>query len=216
MTSSDAIDNSQIFENIWLEAVSRVDTLTNDNTARRVLKALAMGGSVAAESAVSNCQSLKKHWGEGNESAAKAITQLFALIILGQLYYHIGQNAPDDQAGMIPPEINIARLVYIFGGEPDIVMDDYNNFSRQFACDIEKFRNMKHLSILLLAKIGEICGHKCVDWNKIDFPVVELKQLTKSAVVDSRFLSNLLDVTTMQGCVNLGAHAMTSYFTGLN
>ena len=64
MTPADETRNGQLFENVWQKVITKVDTLTEDAGDRRFLKSLAMGGSVAAESVVSTCQTVKGFWGE--------------------------------------------------------------------------------------------------------------------------------------------------------
>ena len=47
--------NSQLFEDVWQKAISKIDNLTEEADDRRFLKSLVMGGTVAAESVISHC-----------------------------------------------------------------------------------------------------------------------------------------------------------------
>ncbi len=206
--------NSQLFENIWQNAVTKADALTEDEHDRHFLKALVMGGSVAAESAVSACQDVREFWGQGSEDAATEITQLFSLIVLGQLYRYLKDNPPEDTTGTIPPEVNVSRLVQIFGGEPEKGMEDYTNFDKQFECDMKKHGSLTHISILLMARVCEICGHKCMDWERVKFPVVEMTHLVKGAIIDGAPLRSILDINAMQNSLNAGMQAMIHFYAG--
>jgi hypothetical protein len=206
--------NSQLFESVWQDAVSRVDTITEDESDRRFLKALIMGGSVSAESVVSACQDIREFWGDGSETAASELNQLFSLIVLSQLYHWLKENPPEGDTGTIPPEVNVTRIVQVFGGEPERGMEDYTNFNKQLECDIKKHGNLTHISILLLARSGEICGHKCMDWSMVKFPVVEMTHLVKGAIVDGAPLRSITDINAMQSCLSAGMQAMSRFYSG--
>jgi hypothetical protein len=214
MTPADETRNGQLFENVWQKVISRVDTLTEDADDRRFLKSIAMGGSVAAESVVSTCQAVREFWGEGNEAAANELSQLFSLLMLSQIYRWVKQNPPQKISNTVPQEVSATRLIYIFGGEPEQAMDDFFHFDRQYAYDLEKHPHLIHVSSLLLAKSSEICGHKCIDWSKVKWPVVEMTHLVRGAVIDGAPLRGKLDIDAMQNSLNTGIQAMMSYYGG--
>ena len=214
MTPADETRNSQLFEIVWQKVIAKVDTLTEDACDRRFLKSLAMGGSVAAESVVSTCQTVKGFWGEGNEAIATELSQLFSLLLLSQIYRWDKQNPSKEMTTPVPPEINARRLIYIFGGEPEQSLDDYLHFDQQYACDLEKHPHLIHVCSLLLAKTSEICGHKCIDWSKVKWPVVEMTHLVKDAFIDGAPMRSKLDIDAMLNSLNTGVQAMMSYYGG--
>ena len=214
MTPDDETRNSQLFENVWQKVTAKVDALTEEADDRRFLKSLAMGGSVAAESVVSTCQAVKGFWGEGNEVAATELSQLFSLLLLSQIYRWVKEKPPREMTSTVPPEVNATRLIYIFGGEPEQAMDDFLHFDQQFACDLAKHPHLIHVCSLLLAKTSEICGHKCIDWSKVKFPVVEMTHLVKGAFIDGAPMRSKLDIDAMLNSLNTGMQAMMSYYGG--
>jgi len=214
MSIEEQTHNSQIFENVWQKAVAGMDAVVADDDDRCFLKALVMGGSVAAESAVSACPEITKLWGEGNEAAATRLNQLFSLVVLGQLYRWIKDNPPEGNPNTVPPEINVTRLVQVFGGDQEEGIKDYEHFDRQFDCDMKKHGNLTHTSIMLLARCGDICGHQCMDWSKVKFPVVEMTHLVKGAIIDGAPLRSIQDINAMQAGLNAGIQAMTRFYAG--
>jgi hypothetical protein len=211
---ADETRNGQLFENVWQKAVTNVDKLTEDADDRHFLKSLAMGGSVVAESVVITCQAVKGYWGEGNEAAATELSQLFSLLMLSQIYHWVKEKPPKEMTNTVPPEVSASRLIYIFGGEPEQAMDDFLHFDKQFAYDLSKHPHMIHVSSLLLAKASEICGHKCMDWSKVKWPVVEMTHLAKGAIIDGAPMRGKLDIDAMLNSINTGVQAMMSYYGG--
>jgi hypothetical protein len=214
MTFDEETSNSQLFENVWQKATAEADALTEDDADRRFLKSLVMGGSVAAESVVSTCQDVREFWGQGSEAAASELNQLFSLVVLSQLYHWLKENPPEGNTSTIPPEVNVMRVVQIFGGDPERGMEDYTHFDKQLECDIKKHGNLTHISILLLARSSEICGHQCMDWSKVKFPVVEMTHLVRGAIIDGAPLRSILDINAMQSCLNAGMQAMSRFYAG--
>jgi hypothetical protein len=206
--------NGQLFEEIWQKAVSKIDTLTAEADDRRFLKSLVMGGTVGAESAVSNCQSLKGFWGEGNLTQATELSQLFSLLMLSQIYRWVKEKPPKDMTSTVPPEVSATRIIYVFGGEPEQAMDDFLHFDQQFEYDMAKHPHMIHVSSLLLAKTCEICGHKCIDWSKVKFPVVEMTHLIRGAIIDGAPIRGKLDIDAILKSLDTGVQAMTSFYGG--
>jgi hypothetical protein len=206
--------NGQLFEDVWQNVVSRIDALAKAADDRRFLKSVVMGGTVGAEYAVSSCQSLKEFWGEGNPARAMELSQLFSLLALSQIYRWVKENPPKDMTAMVPPEESAKRIIFVFGGEPEQAMDDFLHFDQQFACDLAKHPHMIHVSSLLLAKTSEICGHKCIDWSKVKFPVIEMTHLIKGAIIDGAPIRGKLDIEAMLDSVNAGVKAMMSYYGG--
>ena len=214
MMPADETRNGQLFENVWQKVITKVDTLTEDADDRRFLKSLAMGGSVAAESVVSTCQAVKGFWGEGSESTATELTQLFSLLMLSQVYRWVTEKPPTDMTSTLPPEVSASRLIYIFDGEPEQAMDDFLHFDQQFAYDLKRHPHLIHVSSLLLARTSEICGHKCMDWSKVKWPVVELTHLAKGAIVDGVPMRGKLYIDAMLNSINTGVQAMMNYYGG--
>ena len=214
MTPADETRNSQLFENVWQKVIAKVDTLTEDAGERRFLKSLTMGGSVAAESVVSTCQAVKGFWGEGNEAAATELSQLFSLLMLSQIYRWVKEKPPGEITSTVPPEVSASRLIYIFGGEPEQAMDDYLHFDQQFAYDLARHPHLIHVCSLLLAKTSEVCGHKCIAWSKVKWPVVEMTHLVKGAFIDGAPMRSKFDIDAMLNSLNTGVQAMMSYYGG--
>ncbi|MCL2706950.1 MAG: hypothetical protein FWE97_02120 [Dehalococcoidia bacterium] len=206
--------NEELFENVWQVAVTNIDNITADPEDRRFLKSLAMGGSVAAESLVATSPAIRQYWGDGNQQAAMKLSLLLSLVMLSQLYLWVSQNPPKKKSSMLPKEITASRVFHIFGGDPEEAMQDFFHFDDQFIYDVENHKHLIHTCSLLLARCSEIIGHKCVDWSKVEWPVVELTHLTKGAIADSTPMRSKADIDAMQNSIDAGAQAVTSYYSG--
>ncbi len=134
--------------------------------------------------------------------------------MLSQIYRWVTEKTPKEMTNTVPPEVSASRLIYIFGGEPEQAMDDFLHFDKQFAYDLARHPHLIHVSSLLLAKTSEICGHQCMDWSKVKWPVVEMTHLIKGAIIDGAPIRGKLDIEAMQSSINTGVQAMMSYYGG--
>ncbi len=172
-----------------------------------------MGGTVAAEAVVNTCKSIKEFWGEGSESIAVELSQFFSVILLGQLYRWLSNNPPEGNSAIVPPEVNIKLLSNIFGGDLDQIISNYLSFDEQFSFDLKKSSSLTRIcGLLLLSKASEICGRKCFDWNKVTFPVAEIKDLVGKAAIKGAPMRIVLDVHSMQKSLDAGMQALTNYY----
>jgi hypothetical protein len=214
MTPVEETRNSQLFETVWQKATCSIEGLTSDETDRRFLKSLVMGGSVAAEAVVSNCQGVKRFWAESDEAKATELSQLFSFMMLSQIYRWIKQG-PEQNSSAIPKEDGAKRLIHVFGSEPEQAIDDFVHFDKQYSYDLDKKQHLVHTASLLLARASEICGHKCIEWSKVKWPVVELYHLIKNgAILDRAPLRDQLDIDEMVKSLGIGMQAMTSFYSG--
>ena len=78
----------------------------------------------------------------------------------------------------------------------------------------KKHPHLIHVSSLLLARTSEICGHKCIDWSKVKWPVVEMTHLARGAFIDGAPMRSKLDIDAMLESVNTGIQAMMSFYSG--
>ena len=207
-------DNEEIFENVWQDALANIENITSDDDDQRFLRALAMGGSVAAETLVTASPAIKQLWGDGNQQTAARLSLLFSLIMLSQLYIVAKQNPPQNFVAMLPKEVTATRIFHVFNGNPEESIQDFLHFDEQFSYDLEKHKHLTHTSCMMLARCSEICGHPCIDWKKVKWPVVELTHLTKGTITDSSPLRSKADIDAMLGSIDAGAQAMMSYYSG--
>lgn len=203
--------SGQLFEDAWQGAAGMIDELTKNPEERRFLKSLAMGGTVAAEAAVTNCQGLSGYWGEGNPAQARELSQLFSFLMLSQCYRWLDKGASLESTARTPKELPAIQLIYTFQGEPERGVEDFINFDAQFNYDLDKRPHMIHLASMLLARCCQICGHSCVDWSKVKFPVVEITHLMKGAILDGAPLRSQQDINELVNALGSGVQAMTIF-----
>jgi hypothetical protein len=207
--------NSEILEEVWNKAIANTDQLTTDPNERRFLKSIAMGSTVATEITLNSCTEIQSFWGEGSIDRAKEISLLFSSIMLGQCYRWLNSKPAVANTAYLPKEVTATKLIYIFDGEPEQGMDDFIHFDAQFNCDLDRHPHLVHLSSLLLARISEICGHQCINWSKVKFPVVELTHIMKKGIVlDGVPMRNQSDINAVTQAITTGIEAMTRFHDG--
>jgi len=206
--------NQEIFEQVWEEATSRIDDLTKDNIEQKFLKALVMGGTVAAEMVINNVAPIRGYWGEGSPALAAEVSQLFSFIMLSQCYRWVTEK-PEEGKIPIPKEVSATKLIYAYNTEPEQSLDDFQKFDSQYNYDLEKKPHIVHTASLMLARICEMLGHTCVDWKKVKFPVAELMHMVKKgAMLDSEPIRNQEDINLVTNSIAAGIQAMNKFHEG--
>jgi len=214
MPEAQELKNSEIFEEVWEKATSRIDELTSDAKERKFLKSMVMGGTVAAETVLNNAESARRYWGEGNAGWAAEISQLFSFLMLSQVYRWVMEK-PDEARNTVPKEVSATKLIYAFGTEPEQSIDDFTRFDQQYNYDMEKKPHLVHTASFLLARICEIAGHQCIDWKKVKFPVAELTHLVKKGVmIDSEPIRSQDDISVVTNSIAAGLQAMSKFHEG--
>ena len=213
MAATQEDKNSEIFEQVWEKAASRIDQLTQDQAEQTFLKSIVMGGTVAAETVINNT-SASRFWGEGSAAWAEEISQLFSFIMLSQCYRWVAERAEEGKTPL-PKEVSATKLIYAFGSEPEQSLDDFMRFDKQYNHDIENKPHIVHTATFILARICEIASHKCINWSKIKFPVDELTSLAKKGVIlDSEPIRGQEDINIVTNSIAAGFQAMNKYFDG--
>ena len=200
-----------LFEEVWENVTNRIDLIEDNATNRHFLKSLVMGATVVAERVVTNCEGLARYWKNGDAIKAQGLTGLFFWILLSHCHYWI-ESEKEKKDGMISEQIAI-KLLSCFG---DINPTDFQAFLglyKQYHHDLKNSPHLTHVSGLLLAMSCEICGHKCLDWSKINFPVKEMYHVVrKGAFIDTEPIRSVHDISGMKNALSAGVQAMTIYF----
>jgi hypothetical protein len=202
-----------LFETVWTDISCTIDLFNEDETKRLFLKSLLMGGTVSAEKAVINCTGLSRYWGDGDENKALGLTRLFFWMTFS--YYHHGLKAGsgDAETELITIEEAARKLLPAFGKINEKDLQLYLNLDSQFNYDLENSPHLIHLASLLLAVSCEICGHRCLDWSKVSFPVKEMFHIAhRGAILDSEPLRDQQDLSEMQSALAAGIKTTNLYY----
>lgn len=188
-----------LFEQVWRNVSNVIDNYCGDGEPGLFLKALLMGGTVAAEYATVNCNGLSGYWNGGDEVKAHGLAKLFFWMIFSYNQYQLYADKNISRDELITVKEAAERLLPVFGDMTEEEVDLFINFNTQLNHDIGKDPHLVHLSSLLLAVSSEICGHKCLDWSKVQFPVIEMVDIaSKGAIIDSKPINNKHDISEMQ------------------
>ena len=166
-----------------------------------------------AKSVVTACEGVKKTWDDGNETKALTLTKLFTLLMLSQCYRWIDEADPDSEDKQKEArQASASKVLYFFEDDSEGAIQGFLDIDTQFKYDMEHENHMTHLGILLLAKACEACGHKCIEWSRVSFPVKSMRPLTSSgAIIDSVLINNLNDITALWNCHAAGVQAMMKH-----
>ncbi|MCL2150585.1 MAG: hypothetical protein FWH51_06660 [Dehalococcoidia bacterium] len=210
MTETQVEKNAELFEQVWEQATTRIDQLTPDPAEQKFLKAIVMGGTVAAE-AVVGATSASQFWGEGSLAWANEISQLFSFLMLSQCYRWVAERDEPDKTPL-PKEVSATKLIYAFNTEPEQSLDDFTHFDDQYNYDLDNKPHIVHTASFILARVCEIAGHKCIAWERVKFPVAELTSLAKKGVIlDSEPIRGQDDINVVTDSLSAGLQAMNKF-----
>ena len=191
---------------------AKIDQAFTDANGTRFYKSLIAGGVTMANAVVSLCEGVKRVWGCGDEAKAAALTRLFSLVLLSQTFAWLDEQKEKKDE---PSNINlsaVAGTLSLFGDDQAETIADFLNIDVQLRHEISHETDMTHLHVLLLAMACEACGHSCLDWSKIKFPVKSLEPLTRcGAIIDSTIISGINDIRALWVCRSMGMQAMVKY-----
>jgi len=203
----------QLFEAVFRQLSERLQELVLDEGTCTFYTALLTGGKVSASGVVSNCHGVNEAWGDGDEQKALALTRLFTLSMLSQCYRWLDEVEPHRKE-----ERNKARKVVVFniqqlfGDDTEETFEEFLNIDTQYNYDLKHKKHLVHTGSILLAKACEACGHKCINWAKVSFPVKELQSLTQAGVIiNSEPLRSTSDIKALWLSHAAGVQAMVKY-----
>lgn len=202
---------NHFFDAVFAWVSERINLLTGDENDRRFYMSLLAGGTATASSVVSVCQGVKKVWGGGDEEKALALTRLFTLLMLSQCYRWLDDKELKKRGAA--RQATVSRVLLLFGDDSEDAIKDFFNMDVQFKYDLENRPHMVHLSSLLLARACQACGHKCIEWSKVSYPVKSMETLTRSgAIIDSLLIGNPNDIRALWYSHAAGVQAMVKYY----
>lgn len=202
-----------LFKAVFARFSETIHKLIKDENERLFYESLLIGGNTMAKSVVAECEGVKKAWGDGDEAKALALTKMFTLLMLSQCYRWIDKAEPDSEDKQKESrKLSALKLLYLFEDDSKNAIEDFLIIDTQFKYDLEHKNHMTHMGILLLAKACEACGHRCIEWSKVSFPIKSMKPLTSSgAIIDSASISNVNDIKSLWHCHATSTQLMVSH-----
>lgn len=202
---------NNILDAVFARVGKKINQLTTDENHRRFYMSLLAGGTATAALVLSVCEGVKKVWGGGDEKKALALTRLFTLLMLSQCYRWLGDKEPEKLR--VTRQTTVSEVLLFFGDNSEDAVKDFFNMDSQFKYDLENKPHMVHLSSLLLARACQACGHKCIEWSKVSFPVKSLETLARSrAIIDALSMGNPDDISALWHSHTTGTQAMVKYY----
>ncbi len=211
-SGSDEIEINPIFNAIFVIISENINSIFTDYNNRRFYKSLLAGGKTIANAVTAGCQELRRICGDIDEVKALALTKLFTLLMLSQSFRWLENQAPENEETIEFNLSSISTVLNLFGDNSEESVKDFINMDKQFKYELKHHDHMTHMAVLLLAKACEACGHKCIEWSKISFPVKSLQSLTASrAIIDSKAINGVEDIRVVINSIPFGAQAMVNY-----
>ena len=201
-----------LFQAVFNETSNKINEITEDDGKRHFFASLLTGGYTTANALVNLCDGIKKNWEDGDKMKALALTRLATLLMLSQTFRWLeGQNDAKDKTSAINLTA-VSSILSLFGDNSEEAIRDFINLDTQFKYETNHETDMTHFKVYLMAKACEACGHKCLNWEKVSFPIKSLEPLTRSgAILDSSLVGDLCDIRAMWACHSIGVQAMTKY-----
>ena len=210
--SAEEMEMNPVFNAVFAQISDRINQLTTNEDNRRFFKSLLTGGVTMANAVSLRCQGVRDNCGTIDKEKALALTKLFTLLMLSQAFRWLEEHNSEEQK---PKKVNltaVSNVLGLFGDSSEEAIKDFLNMDDQFKYELEHQEHMTHIAVLLLAKACEACGHKCIDWDRVSFPVKSMIPLTTSgAFIDSVSVSNLDDIAELWQCHAAGIRAMVDY-----
>lgn len=214
MTSSESeeIEVNPIFDAAFVQVSQNINNTFPDDNNRRFFKALLAGGKKMAIAVVARCQGLRGVCGDIDKAKALALTKLFTLLMLSQTFRWLENKELETEEA---DNLNLSAMsitLNLFGDNSEESVKDFINMDTQFKYELKHHDHLTHLAVLLLAKACEVCGHKCIEWSKVSFPIKSLQPLTTSrAIIDAAKINGVNDIRAVINSLAFGVQAMVNY-----
>ncbi|MFH1662888.1 MAG: hypothetical protein ABH934_03100 [Chloroflexota bacterium] len=201
-----------LFKAVFAESSGKINDIAEDDNSRLFFKSLLTGGYTTANAMVNLCDGIKKAWGEGDKSKALALTKLGTLLLLSQTFRWIEDQHTEKNGASATNLSVVSKTLSLFDDDSEAAIKDFLELDLQFKYETGHKSDMTHFRVYLMAKACEACDHKCMDWEKISFPIKSLEPLTRSgAILDSVMVGDLRDIRAMLACHSIGIQVMTKY-----
>jgi len=218
LSESEEIETNPIFNAVFVQANENIRNIFPDDNSRRFYGSLLTGGKTAANAVIAGCQGLMEICGEIDRAKALALTKLFTLLMLSQAFCWLenqGMEAEETEEAeeVMKSNLTAASVVLsLFGDSSEGSIKDFLIIDTQFRYELKHHDHLTHLAVLLLAKACEACGHRCIEWSKVKFPMKSLQSLTTSgAIVDALRINSVNDIRVVINSFAAGVQAMVNY-----
>jgi len=204
----------------YFDAVARViedniSKMVSGENEHRFYASLVAGGNSTAAHVVAYCEGMKELYGEGDGDKALELTKLFTLLMLAQSYRWLSENHPETTDTDGAARIAAANILAMFGDDNPESLDLFVNLKTQFDYDTRNNPSMVHMGGFMLGWAAEVMGHPCLEWQKVDFPVDSMSDVTQSGVlIDSAPMRSPADIKAFWACHGAGCRALMEHYEG--
>lgn len=190
---------------------SRLARYIANDSERLFYHVLITTASLISQGVVNNCEGVSRYWGRGSQKKAAGLIRLFSLCLLAQCRRWLTNT--EGEPLPIPWDRTAEKLLHVLGQDQTSGITDFNQIDTQLNYDLTHSPHMVHMGAILLAKAVEACGHKCVDWELVKFPVKSTEKLTQSgAVIDPEPIRGVHDIQALWQVYTSGLEAMNQNF----
>jgi hypothetical protein len=145
-----------------------------------VYEAWAVGGTAAANAAVSQCDCLKSAWGRGDEARSRLLAKTFGLAMISPWYRRLGegqQHSEEERTEAV--RIAASNVAAFFGDYSGNAVDDFLKMDAQFNLDEDLRQDVTRQGLplvfyaLLCGKAESACTGVDLDLSPVTLPADE-------------------------------------------
>jgi hypothetical protein len=212
LSESERLEINPVFDAVFVQISENINNTFPDDHNRHFFKSLLTGGKIMANEAVARCQGLREVCGVIDMAKALALTKLFTLLMLSQTFRWLENQESGTEEEVKVNLSAVSVVLNLFNDSSEESVKDFINMDTQFRYEMNHHDHMTHLAVLLLARACEICGHKCIEWSKVNFPFKSLQPLTTSrTIVDAAMINSVNDNRAVISSLASGVQAMVNY-----
>lgn len=211
-SESEEIEMNPLFNATFVQVRENINNIFPDENNRRFYKSLLTGGRTMANEVTARCQGLKKVCGDIDKAKALALTKLFTMLMLSQTFRWLDDEGAETENADNLNLSAVSIILNLFGDDSEESVKDFINMNTQFKYELKHHEHLTHMAVILLAKACEACGHKCIEWSKVSFPIKSLQTLTASmAIIDTATINSVDDIRVVISGISSGVQAMVNY-----
>jgi hypothetical protein len=213
LSDSQETQTNPIFDAVVAQVGENITNIFPDDNSRRFYGSLLAGGRLMACAVATGCQGFREACGDINKAKALALTELFTLLMLSQTFRWLESQESEPKNTDSLNLSAVSLILKLFGDNSEQSIADFITMDTQFRYDLKNRDHFTHLAVILLARACEVCGHRCIDWSKVSFPIKSLQPLaTSRALVDAAKINGVEDIRVVIRSLDSAVKAMVKYY----
>ena len=184
-----------------------------------------IGATSAAQALIREVDGVKKAWGKGDDQKTLSLTKVCSAHMISVWFRTIevqaGLPADARRGSLESAASSMLSVINKFLCTRDAEVSAMTAQDVKSAIDMDRQWNSENGSGgpplayagLLLSKALEACGERCLEWDKVVFPVESMQQLLdRNAILDPRLLEDGQRLLAVINCLEQGVRSVKRYY----